>query len=141
MKTINELNAWMKENCIKFDNYSIGGNSILEGYGIEILVEGLYCWFYIERGNKNILEYFKSESDVVNFAYNFISKDKHAKSHLIFQTESEKEKDIFLNKLKNNNFDFWYDRIPYLNSCGYIFRVFVVSCRYKELQNFDFDFK
>ena len=36
-KTEKELEEWMKANCANFNSYSINGNAIYEGFGIEII--------------------------------------------------------------------------------------------------------
>src|SRR5690606_11984662 len=51
-KTEVELENWMKLNCYNFDSYSINGNFIYEGFGIE-KNGSLYVWYYTEKGNKN----------------------------------------------------------------------------------------
>lgn len=38
-KTEKELEEWMKANCANFNSYSINGNAIYEGFGIEIIGE------------------------------------------------------------------------------------------------------
>ena len=53
-----ELENWMKLNCYNFDSYSINGNFIYEGFGIE-KNGSLYVWYYTEKGNKNNLEIFR----------------------------------------------------------------------------------
>jgi hypothetical protein len=37
----------MKENCFNFEAYSINGNSIYEGFGIDRL-GGLFAWYYTD---------------------------------------------------------------------------------------------
>ncbi len=81
-KTELELEKWMKENCFNFNNYSINGNVIHEGHGID-KPEGLFIWFYTERGKKNKLKEFQTEEEVVAYAYNIIKNDKWARTHCI----------------------------------------------------------
>ena len=52
-KTEKELEEWMKANCANFNSYSINGNAIYEGFGIEI-IGGTFIWYYTERGQKDI---------------------------------------------------------------------------------------
>ena len=35
IKTVTELEKWLKENCYPMNSYSINGNAIYEGYGLE----------------------------------------------------------------------------------------------------------
>src|SRR4051812_14930971 len=62
-KTVIGLEAWMKENCFNFLSYSINGNFIHEGHGIE-RSGGLFIWYYTERGQQNNLQYFSTEEAV-----------------------------------------------------------------------------
>jgi hypothetical protein len=50
-KTRIELENWMKANCYHFNSYSINGNFIYEGFGIDY-INGFYNWYYTERGQK-----------------------------------------------------------------------------------------
>ena len=54
-----ELEDWMKQNCYNFNSYSINGNLIWEGLGIE-KKGSLYSWYHIERGQKSDLEIFRT---------------------------------------------------------------------------------
>ena len=74
-KTEIELENWMSENCFNFNSYSINGNSIYEGFGIDKSGE-LYIWYYTERGQKNNLKYFKTENEIIVYAFNQIKSDK-----------------------------------------------------------------
>jgi hypothetical protein len=76
-KTEIELENWMKANCFNFNYYSINGNIINEGCGIEKSGE-LYIWYHTERGQKDNLKYFISESEIVEYAFNEIKSDKWA---------------------------------------------------------------
>lgn len=48
IETIIELEKWLKENCYPMHGYSINGNAIYEGYGLE-KNGGRFQWFYTER--------------------------------------------------------------------------------------------
>ncbi|MGJ8684867.1 MAG: hypothetical protein ACSHWW_09590 [Nonlabens sp.] len=72
--TLRELAKWMKANNYAFDNYSINGNFIHEGYGIEKNGE-LFQWYYTERGEKQTLEYFRTEFEAVQYALSKIIGD------------------------------------------------------------------
>ena len=72
-----ELEKWMNDNCYNFRGYSINGNHIFEGFGID--ENGIFEWFYTERGQKRVLEIFKSEKEIVEFAFNQIKEDKMEK--------------------------------------------------------------
>ncbi len=46
------------------NNYSINGNIIYKGFGLESN-GGLYQWLYTDMKNKEILEYFSTEKEAV----------------------------------------------------------------------------
>lgn len=74
-ETETDLKNWMEVNCYNFNNYCIGGNVIHDGHGIEKSGE-LYCWYYIERGRKEIIKSFKSEKEIITYAFKKIKSDK-----------------------------------------------------------------
>ena len=132
-KTENELENWMKENCFNFNSYSINGSSIYEGCGID-KSGGLYIWYYTERGQKNNLKYFNSETEIVEYAFNQIKSDKWAKTHCIgFSTDINKINDLknFLHKMET---EFFEDKIPYYGIERPVYRVFVLGCDIKKTE-------
>ncbi|MEX6690174.1 hypothetical protein QTN47_21875 [Danxiaibacter flavus] len=126
-KTEIELESWMKENCYNFDNYSINGNPIFEGFGIDKF-GGLFIWYYTERGEKNNLKYFQSESEIIEYAFCQIKADKWARTHCIGFTASRYEKEELANILKNTAVDFFQDEIPYYGPDRPAYRTFVLGC-------------
>jgi hypothetical protein len=126
-KTEIELENWMKENCFNFTSYSINGNSIYEGYGID-KSGGLYIWYYTERGQKDNLKYFKSESEIIKYAFNEIKSDKWAKTHCIgFSTNLDKINDLKI-ELQKMETEFFEDKIPYYGLDRPVYRIFVLGC-------------
>jgi hypothetical protein len=126
-KTEIELENWMKENCFNFTSYSINGNSIYEGYGID-KSGGLYIWYYTERGQKDNLKYFKSEPEIVEYAFNEIKSDKWAKTHCIgFSTNLGKINDLKI-ELQKMETEFFEDKIPYYGLDRPVYRIFVLGC-------------
>src|SRR5947209_7911894 len=104
ISSLKDLSNWMTENCYNKDNYAIGGNKILEGYGIEADSEG-FIWYYIERGLKKNIKKFKNVKDAAQYAYEQISKDITAKSHCIgFLKEKSKlyelESELIIRKVE-----------------------------------------
>ena len=123
-KTEIELENWMKINCYNFDSYSINGNFIYEGFGIEKNGE-LYFWYYTEKGQKNNLEIFRTESEIIDFAFEKIKSDKWAKTHCVgFNNEKQKTEDLtkILTEMK---IKYLQDEIPF-NKTAY--RTFVFGC-------------
>jgi hypothetical protein len=80
--TVKELKRWMKQHCFNFNSYSIHGNTIYEGFGIDTS-GGVYAWYYTERGQQRDLEYFSSEQEIVLYAFNKIRSDSWARTHMI----------------------------------------------------------
>lgn len=125
--TIVKLESWMKENCYHFNNYSINGNSIHEGLGIDQF-GGLYIWYYTERGKRENLKYFQTEKEIVEFAFSKIKSDKWAKSHCIgFTTDMVESKEL-ANILKELDIVFFQDEIPYYGNYRLVYRTFVIGC-------------
>ncbi len=137
-KTEKELEQWMKRGCYNFNQYSIGGNPISEGFGIEYS-KGRYNWYFTERGKKNILEIFDTEKEIISFAFKQIKSDKWANAHCIGFTESKIKSEKLAQKLKENKIDFKEDKIPYYGVDKPIYRTFVFGCdelktrKYKEV--------
>ncbi|MRX47820.1 hypothetical protein [Pedobacter puniceum] len=132
-KTEIELENWMKENCFNFNSYSINGSSIYEGFGID-KSGGLYIWYYTERGQKDNLKYFKSEIEIVEYAFNQIKSDKWAKTHCIgFSTDINKINDL-KNILETMETVYFEDKIPYYEIDRPVYRVFVLGCDIKKTE-------
>lgn len=126
-KTEIELENWMSENCFNFNSYSINGNSIYEGFGID-KSGGLYIWYYTERGQKDTLKYFQSEVEIVGYAFNQIKSDKWAKTHCIgFSEDVDKITDL-KSELQKMRIEFFEDKIPYYGLERPVYRVFVLGC-------------
>ncbi|MBX3256149.1 MAG: hypothetical protein KF862_18575 [Chitinophagaceae bacterium] len=132
-KTEIELENWMKENCFNFNSYSINGNSIYEGFGID-KSGGLFIWYYTERGQKDSLKYFKSESEIVEYAFNQIKSDKWAKTHCVgFSADLNKITELKC-ELEKTNTAFFEDKIPYYGIDRPVYRVFVSGCDIKRTE-------
>ncbi len=126
-KTEKELEEWMKDNCYNFRSYSIGGNPIGEGYGIENS-GGLYIWYYTERGERENLKYFMNEEDVIKFAFNEMKTDKWANSHCIGFTDNKERSIELVEILTQMKIKYMIDEIPYYSINKPTHRVFVFGC-------------
>ena len=131
-KTKKELAQWMKDNCYKFDSYSINGNSIYEGYGIGRSGVSFF-WYFTERGSRKPLQYFDSEEEVIAHAYKQIKSDKWARSHCIGFTENRAEAMELVRKLQAMNIEYFEDDIPYHGPDRPTYRVFVFGCDVKKV--------
>jgi|SRR5690606_25102631 len=132
-KTIKELKKIMIENCYNNALYSIDGNFIYEGCGVDKSGE-LYIWFYTERGNRENLKYFRTEEEVAAYAFDIISNDKHAKSHLIAMTQNPDYSKEVISKLELRGLQYWFDEIPQFNENSLI-RIFVLGCDINKAQD------
>ena len=129
-----ELEAWMKSNCFNFEGYSINGNAILEGFGID-KTSGLYSWYYTERGEKKVLRFFNTEAEIVEYAYNQLIDDKWAKSYCVGFTTDKYESQELTGRLQSLGIDFITDEIPYYGPLNPVFRTFVLGCDYKLVED------
>ena len=128
-----ELENWMKCNCYNFDSYSVNGNFIWEGFGIE--KNGpFFHWYYTERAEKNTLEIFRTEKEITEFAYNQLINDKWAKAHCIGFGLNKNEAEELAEILKNMDIEYFQDEIPYyINKAA--FRTFILGCDIKRAEN------
>ena len=75
MNTIKELENWMLENNIK-NTFTPSVRYVTdEDVGLEE-VSGFYIWYFVERGERENLEYFKSEKEAAEFVKDYILKNK-----------------------------------------------------------------
>jgi hypothetical protein len=125
-KTEIELEKWMKDNFFNFNGYSINGNPIHEGFGID-KSGGLYIWYYTERGEKNNLNYFKSEEEIIQHAFNQIKADKWAKTHCVGFTSNKQDSVELANILTDLQVEYFQDEIPYYGIKKPIYRTFVIG--------------
>jgi hypothetical protein len=126
-ETIKALEQWMKKNCFNFNSYSINGNRIYEGYGIEKQGEQ-FVWYYTERGQKSYLEYFQTEIEIIQYAFAQIQADKWATAHYVSFTMSEEDVTELCNGLEELQISFLHDEIPYYSHQKPAHRVFVFGC-------------
>ena len=126
-KTEEELQDWMKENCYNFNDYSIKGNFIYEGFGID-RIDGLFVWYFTERGKRDNLQYFRSEEEVVKHAYNQIKSDDWARTHCIGFTSDKSKSDELHELLTKMEIKYIDDKIPYYGAGRPVFRTFVLGC-------------
>ncbi|MFC4687744.1 hypothetical protein ACFO4P_12440 [Epilithonimonas pallida] len=128
-----ELENWMKNNCYNFNSYSINGNFIWEGFGIE--KDGsLFHWYYTERGEKNILETFRTEQEIIEFVYNQLKTDKWAKTHCIGFGFDKNEVEQLVKILNEMNVEYFQDQIPYYTDKS-TYRTFVLGCDILKVEN------
>ena len=126
--TIKEFDEWMAANCYN-DSYGIGNRNIHEGYGLYTL-DGLYVWYYTERGKRDNLKYFTTEQEAVAYALCQMKADKFANAHLVGFLKKDAEA-VLLLELERRNVKYWTDQIPYGGVHDPRIRVFVSGCDIK----------
>lgn len=72
IKTIKELQEWIITKNIPNYISSFDGSVANEGMGIDNW-GGLFIWYYSERGNRENLQYFRTEAEIVAFAFDYIN--------------------------------------------------------------------
>lgn len=73
IETVKSLENWMVKNKYQKSAYTIGHYFFTtEGYGLEES-SGLFYWFFSERGHKEIIKYFATEKEAVQYAFKKIS--------------------------------------------------------------------
>lgn len=132
IKTELELEQWLKDNCYPMNSYSINGNFIYEGCGLENN-GGLFQWYYTERGKKRTLEHFANEKDAVQYALKKIKGNQHANRNYIGMYKSDNQVEQILTELKNRGIEYWTDSIPYGGLNDYRTRIFVIGCGIKKV--------
>ena len=126
-KTERELAQWMRKNCYNFESYSIGGNSIWEGYGIKRKA-GSFNWYYTERGEERTLQTCATEEAIIDFAFRQIKADKWARTHCIGFGFDKAAADRLAAEISALNIAFFQDEIPYYGPHKPAFRTFVLGC-------------
>ena len=90
MNTIEELEAYLEENCYSFLELSIGNHRAPEGIVIEKNNEK-FIYAYSERGNKSLINSFDTEKELVQYALKELMKDEWSKAHVVASTFDLKE--------------------------------------------------
>ncbi|HEV3468921.1 MAG TPA: hypothetical protein VG148_06340 [Pyrinomonadaceae bacterium] len=102
-----------------------GWRRLADGYALDRAGDS-FEWFYVERGQKGRAErVFTSEEEACRFAYEALSRDKWARSHMVGMFESEAEAADFARALSHKGIRSETDRIPYGGPDDPRFRVFV----------------
>ena len=124
--TIQELDEWMTAHCYP-DSYAIGKRIIHEGYGL-YRDGNQFVWFYTERGVRDNLHYFQTESEAVAYAFAAIINDKNADRHLVGFVSDKGEEQALLAELDQRGIAYWKDSIPFGGLHDPRTRVFVFGC-------------
>jgi len=102
-----------------------GWRRLGDGFALDKVGDS-FEWFYVERGQKGQAErVFTSEEEACRFAYEALSQDKWARSHLVGVFGSESEAADLARALSREGIRSETDRIPYGGLNDPRFRVFV----------------
>ncbi|MBC7572269.1 MAG: hypothetical protein H7319_21450 [Spirosoma sp.] len=108
------------------DSYAIGRRIIHEGYGL-YRDGNQFVWFYTERGVRDILRHFQTESEAVAYAYAAITGDKTANRYLVGLVTSAQEQTL-LTELDARGVAYWKDEISFGGLHDKRSRIFVFGC-------------
>ena len=124
---IEELNERLEEEGYNSQFYCIGPGwrRLGDGFALDKVGDS-FEWFYVERGQRGRAEkVFASEEEACQFAYETLSKDDWARSHMIGMFESAAEAAELAQELSREGIRSKTDRIPYGGPDDPRFRVFV----------------
>lgn len=111
-------------------SYSINGNAIYEGFGLDNN-GGVFQWFYTERGDRQTLKYFVNEKEAVQYALEKIKADQFANKNYIGTYRTEHEVKVIIAKLEKRGVEYWIDRIRVNEPSNTQTRIFAIGCGIK----------
>lgn len=124
MKSIEELEKYLEDECYSFAEITIGRHYAHEGIIIE--KNGMvYEFGYSQRGKKIIIKSFSKEEELVEYALEKLSADKWNKAHLVAWVWSEADVQQAEQELRNNNISFERNDIPNYSQGRSAYRIFV----------------
>lgn len=135
MKTIEELEKYLEDNCYSFLEISIGKYHAPEGIVIEEN-EGKFQYSYSERGQKRIIKSFEEESDLVEYALAEIQKSRWANAHIVAKTFDEQEILEAEKILRDMKIIFRRNDDPHFKAGKPAYRIFVFGKDILKLENF-----
>ena len=135
MKTIQELEQYLEENCYNFDSITIGRHYAYEGYVVKSCALG-YCLFSSERGHETLLKAFPTEEELVAFTLAKLDKDPWCKAHMVAFTLDQKQIKRAEFKLKLMGIRYKRNDIPGYRSGQTAYRIFVYGRDILRLEGF-----
>ena len=90
MKTIQELEQYLEENCYNFDNITIGRHYAYEGLVVKSCALG-YCLFSSERGRETLLKALPTEEELVAYTLAKLDRNPWYKAHMVAFTLDQKQ--------------------------------------------------
>ena len=134
MKTIQELERYLEENCYNFDSITIGRHYAYEGLVVKNCALG-YCLFSSERGHETLLKAFQSEEELVRYTLAELDRDPWSKAHIVAFTLDQKQIQKAESELKWMRIRYKRNDIPYrVGQTAY--RIFVFGRDILRLEQF-----
>ena len=85
MKTVQELEQYLMENCYSFVELTIGRHFAHEGFEV-VAADGVYRLSYKERGHTSLLKAFSSEEELVAYTLAELQSDPWSNAHCVATT-------------------------------------------------------
>jgi hypothetical protein len=125
-QTLAGLAAWMEAHCSN-GSYAIGDQALFEGFGVAADGDG-FCWYFTERGKREILQTFRTEAEAAAHAFEAVRADPLAWRHLAACVREPALLAEVTAELARRNLPCWTDQIPYGGPDDLRYRVFVSGC-------------
>lgn len=135
MKTIQELERYLEENCYNFDSITIGRHYAHEGLVVKSCALG-YCLFSSERGRETLLKAFPVEEELVAYTLIELDRDPWCKAHIVAFTLDQKQIQKAEFKLKLMGIRYKRNDIPGYRSGQTAYRIFVYGRDILRLEEF-----
>lgn len=135
MKTIQELEQYLEENCYNFDSITIGRHYAYEGYVVKSCALG-YCLFSSERGRETLLKAFPTEEELVAYTLAKLDRNPWYKAHMVAFTLDQKQIQKAGFKLKLMGIRYKRNDIPGYRSGQTAYRIFVYGRDILRLEEF-----
>ncbi|MEH2938109.1 hypothetical protein [Lawsonibacter sp. JLR.KK007] len=135
MKTIQELEQYLEENCYNFDSITIGRHYAYEGYVVKSCALG-YCLFSSERGRETLLKAFPTEEELVAYTLAKLDRNPWYKAHMVAFTLDQKQIKRAEFKLKLMGIRYKRNDIPGYRSGQTAYRIFVYGRDILRLEGF-----
>lgn len=135
MKTIQELEQYLEENCYNFDSITIGRHYAYEGYVVKSCALG-YCLFSSERGRETLLKAFPTEEELVAYTLAKLNRNPWYKAHMVAFTLDQKQIKRAEFKLKLMGIRYKRNDIPGYRSGQTAYRIFVYGRDILRLEEF-----
>ena len=135
MKTIQELEQYLEENCYSFDSITIGRHYAHEGLVVKNCALG-YCLFWSERGHETLLKALQTEEELVRYTLAELDADPWCKAHIVAFTFDQKQIQKAESELKWMGIQYRRNDIPNFCAGQTAYRIFVYGRDILRLDDF-----